>query len=266
MTVESLDPLVPAGQQVKQQPHGRTGFIGAAVLAVDIVGEDQPLGFFGLEMSVEEIGEAAGEKHQQLGCLIAAEAAKPSEETQSFTQSGEPPGGKIGRRFEEEGLKIAGERLELAIDREKGIAVAPRIAADLVCRPFRIGPPAQDPPILQRQGQDRIAGDHPQAMRAEIEVADDRRHQHAGDVGRKGHAMARDHLLGDAGAAKDFASLEHEHRTASAREIGGGGQPVMAAADNDCVVAALLDTLCGHDAPDFALANSCPSRRYEASV
>ena len=47
--------------------------------------------------------------------------------------------------------------------------------------------------------------------------------------------MARPHLLGHAGAAEHIAALEHADAQAGAGQVGGGGEAVVPAADDDRV-------------------------------
>ena len=44
------------------------------------------------------------------------------------------------------------------------------------------------------------------------------------------------HLFGDGGAAEHVPPLEHEHLASRAGEVGGAGQAVVPAADDDRVV------------------------------
>jgi hypothetical protein len=91
------------------------------------------------------------------------------------------------------------------------------------------------PAVGGERGERRVERDRVIAEATQLEVGDDLRLQHRDDVGRARDAMARPQLLGDAGAADHVAALEHADAHAGAREVGGGGQPVVAGADDDRV-------------------------------
>ena len=74
-------------------------------------------------------------------------------------------------------------------------------------------------------------------MPRQVELADDLRPQQRHDVRADREVEAGKHFFGDGGAAEHVPPLEHEHLAAGAREVGGRGQAVVAAADDDRVVA-----------------------------
>ena len=77
-------------------------------------------------------------------------------------------------------------------------------------------------------------------MARQVELADDLRPQQRHDVRADRELEAGEDLLGDRGAAEHVPALEHEHLAARARQVGGAGQPVVAAADDDRVVSSRL--------------------------
>jgi hypothetical protein len=84
---------------------------------------------------------------------------------------------------------------------------------------------------VQRQDLEPVA--------AEVEVADDLRPEQGDDVGRDAEPEAGDDLLGDGGPAEHLAALEDNDAHAGPREVRGGDQAVVAAPDDDGVVALL---------------------------
>ncbi len=78
--------------------------------------------------------------------------------------------------------------------------------------------------------------DDPQAMARQLEIADDVRIEQAHGVGGDRVAKARMELLGHRRAADDCILLEHDDAQARAGQIGGAGEPVVAAADDGDVV------------------------------
>ena len=91
-------------------------------------------------------------------------------------------------------------------------------------------------PVGERDLEGGIAGDHAESVIGEMEVADDFRAEHAGDVGSGGSAAAGCDLFGDTASADDVAALEDEGGVSGAGEIRGSGQAVVASADDDGVV------------------------------
>ena len=75
------------------------------------------------------------------------------------------------------------------------------------------------------------------AVALELELGDHDRIEQADDVGAGADhvALVVERALQGAGAAELVAALEHEHRLAGLREIGGRREPVVAAADDDHV-------------------------------
>src|SRR5262249_40359531 len=67
---------------------------------------------------------------------------------------------------------------------------------------------------------------------AELQLADDERVEQADDVRARADdvAIVVERALQRAGAAEPLAPLEHQHALAGAREVGGGGEAVVAAA------------------------------------
>ena len=74
-------------------------------------------------------------------------------------------------------------------------------------------------------------------MARQVELADDLGPQQRDDVRADGEAEAREDLFRDRGAAEDMTALEDEHGSAGPGQIGSGGQTVMAAANDNDVVA-----------------------------
>ena len=77
----------------------------------------------------------------------------------------------------------------------------------------------------------------PVAVALELELGDHHRVEQADDVGAGAdhEALVGERALERRRAAELLAALEHQHPLAGAREVGGGGEPVVAAADDDRV-------------------------------
>ena len=77
---------------------------------------------------------------------------------------------------------------------------------------------------------------HLQAVLRKVELANHLRSQQAHKVGGNRELVARDRRFGQGCAAKDGAAFKDERLQPRLREVGGGGESVMAAANDDCVV------------------------------
>ena len=73
-------------------------------------------------------------------------------------------------------------------------------------------------------------------MAGKIKIANDLRPEKRDDIGTNGEFEAGENFLGHRRSAEHVAALQHQDLLAGTREIGGVGQPVMAAADHDYVV------------------------------
>src|SRR3979411_2134782 len=91
-------------------------------------------------------------------------------------------------------------------------------------------------PVGERDLERGIAGNHPESVIGKMEVADNFRAKHAGDIRSGGGATARSNLFRNTTSPNDGAAFEDESRIPGASEIRGSGQAVVASADNDGVV------------------------------
>ena len=82
-----------------------------------------------------------------------------------------------------------------------------------------------------------VQGQDLEAVAGQLQVPDDLGPQEADDVGRDREPEARHDLLGHGSAAQDVAPLQDKNPAAGSRQVRGGNQAVVTAADHDCVVA-----------------------------
>src|SRR5713101_1593881 len=80
-----------------------------------------------------------------------------------------------------------------------------------------------------------------QSVTGQVEIADDLRPQKRHDVRAHRELKSRADFFGTGRAGQDVAALEHENFPAGLGQVGGGGQTVVASADDDYVV---LGTVC----------------------
>ena len=74
-------------------------------------------------------------------------------------------------------------------------------------------------------------------MAVQVEIGDDFGIEQRHRVGGDGISEAGMEFLGDGGAAQDMPAFEYRDLQAGPGEIGGADEPVMAAADDDDVLA-----------------------------
>src|SRR5450631_568117 len=90
--------------------------------------------------------------------------------------------------------------------------------------------------VGERDLEGGIAGDHAESVIGEMEVANDFGAEHAGDVGGGGSAATGGDLFGNTASADNVAAFEDQSGVSGASEIRGGGEAVVAGADDDGVV------------------------------
>ncbi len=106
------------------------------------------------------------------------------------------------------------------------------------------------PEVVAIERRERaVEGQDLQPVAGQRQVTDDLRAQQAHDVREDAEAEAREDLLGERRAAEDLATLEDERPEATPGEIGRADEAVVAAADDDRVVAL------GHE-PESSLASA----------
>ena len=236
VAVETLDLVLAAGQQMEEKAQGRSGRIGSAVFAVDVVREKECLDLLGLVVAVEEVAERAGQERDHAPGLGGRDAAEAAADAQRFEKPRPSPRSDVRGRLEKEGLEVAREALELVVDPHERLRVRGRELFELGDGALPLRPPRNGGAVRKRDQERRIAGHHLQAVPGEIEIADDLGPEHARDVGRRRRPAARSDLLGHTSAADDRAPLEHERREARPREIRRRRQAVVPAAHEDRVV------------------------------
>ena len=88
--------------------------------------------------------------------------------------------------------------------------------------------------VLERDPQVGVGDVDVEAALLEPELVDHELVEQADDVGARADDVVGvgERALERAGAAEPLAALEHEHRLAGLGEVGGGGEAVVAAADD----------------------------------
>ena len=117
-----------------------------------------------------------------------------------------------------------------------------------------VEPLAEGGAVLEGDPEVGVGREEAQAALAQAELVDDDVVEQPDDVGAGADHVAgiRERALEGAGAAEALAALEDEHALAGAREVGGRGEPVVAAADDDRVPVAGRELADGLGQADLA--------------
>jgi hypothetical protein len=133
-------------------------------------------------------------------------------------------------------LEEQGRLLEQRVERREGVGVLARDARDLLVGDLVVVGQQHRTTVGGEGRELRVERDRAIAELRQLEVGDDLRLEHRDHVRRSRDALAGPQLLGHARAAEDVARLEDAHAQAGAREVGGRGEAVVPAADDDRVV------------------------------
>ena len=205
------------------------------------VGADHPVGgqrhldFLGLEPLVEELRGALREDLNQRHQIARAQAAHLPGELQVID---EIDGAWRERRRcgQQQAFHHLRETLQLIFVRRVDIGVVRREFGDFGQRLRAVLPHEEMAPVGKRGEEGGILGVHLVAVARQFQLPDDAFLEQAGEVRGSGDAIARPDFFGDRAPAHEFAPLQHQHLAPAARQIGGGNQSVMAAADDDGIV------------------------------
>ena len=117
--------------------------------------------------------------------------------------------------------------------------------------------------VVALQQADGAGGplDDLEAVAVQFQVADDFRVQQAHRVGVDGIPEARVEFLGDRGATDHRAAFEYLDAQARAGQVAGAGEPVVARADDDCIMVCQ----CSMPPPGERPAR-CPGRRFAGAM
>ena len=120
---------------------------------------------------------------------------------------------------------------------EEPVDVARRDRRDRARRPLLVVPLHERRAVLEGRPLGRVDREGAVAAPRQIELADHERMQQADQVRTRAHHEARvgERPLERARAADLRTSLQHDDAEARPRQIGGGGEPVVTAPDDDDV-------------------------------
>ena len=242
----------PAGAPhgMVQQDAGGAGCGRRRERADDGVGGEGRAQRLGLEPALQDRPRRTGQQldgGRQVGPQPAHAAVERPQPGGAAQPRGRPDAAPAAGAGEQVRRRAGDDRLERvrhpvekgAVARERrGVAPAERGDGALVGGAVRAE--QQMAPVGERRERRRIAGQDRQAVLLQPQIADDLRQQQADDVRARGDPVPRPEGLGRRAAAEHAPPFEDAHRPAGLREIGGGNQAVVSAADDDAVVRAVL--------------------------
>ena len=218
-----------------QQNVGRPRRARAAVSADHAIGGERDLHFRRFEPFVEEFGRALGEDLDQRDDVLGRQMADAPGEAQIVH---DVDGGrrKLRRCSEQQAFDDPRDALKLILVCGVDLRVVFGELGD-----FREGLrpvlPHEEVPAIGKDGKEGgILGIHAIAELFELQLADDALLHQAGQVCSGRDTIARPDLFGHGTPAQEFATFEHEHLPSRTRQVGGGDQAVVAAADDDHIV------------------------------
>ena len=144
------------------------------------------------------------------------------------------PSRDVRRRFQHERAQHVGDRLEPRLIGVEPVGIARGKLRDLLARA-----PAADfeiAPVIERQEIRDLALDDAQAVLGKPQIGDHLRVEQRDRVGGDRIAEARMEFFRHRGAADDGTPLQHHDLQPGHRQIGGAGQAVVPAADDDGVM------------------------------
>ncbi len=142
----------------------------------------------------------------------------------------------VRRDLVEERLDDLEDLGDVVLERVVGVGVVLRVAGDLADVLAPVLAEEEVVAVLHRSERRRHKERHEAVLR-QLEVVDDVRPEEAEGVRERREPEARSELLGDRRPADDVAPLEDERPQAGLGEVGPVDEAVVAAADDDRVVA-----------------------------
>jgi len=145
---------------MEQQTHGGTRTVRPAVLAIEVVCQDQGLDLFTIKITINQVGETSGQEHQHLGNFVTTDAAHTLACPEQFHETLDSPGMDIRRRLHEIRLQIRSQFFQSPVQVNKCIGVRGGNTLQHCVHAFLVRPPWNHPPARQGHLDYRIRGDH----------------------------------------------------------------------------------------------------------
>ena len=220
---------------VMQQHVGRARRVDAEVGADDARCAHGALQRRRLEPAVEELGRAHGHQLHEGQLLLSRQGREVLDQGAEPGRVARVGASRVGRGHRQDGLDETGHlRHQLAVFLV-GLGVTDRPASQLAHGvSVVVGAPQV---VTIDRGEGAVEGQDVEPVARQLQVTDDLRPQQAHHIREHAEAEAGEDLHRERGAAEDLPSLEHEGPEASPREVGTADEAVVAAADDDRVVA-----------------------------
>ena len=145
----------------------------------------------------------------------------------------------VGRIADPRVVRLGSQRLPDAAEellvRRVSVGVAGAHRSDHLMVALGVVPEAQGGPVVEWTPQMRVDQVHAISVAPQVELVDDAMVEEADEVCAGTHHEPRvvERMLEGARTADAVARLEHEHGAPRAREVCGGGEAVVAGADDD---------------------------------
>ena len=189
-----------------------------------------------LEPLVEQVAHRHRQHAVELVEVAAAEAGGARGLPQELEEVAGPARPQRGRGPEHDGAQERGGALEQRLELAEDLGVARRDARQRGAHGGRVLVEEDRTPVGREGGEGGVQRDRVIAEVAQAQVGDHLGLEHGHHVGGARDALAGPQLLGDARAPHQLAALQDAHAQAGAREVGGGGEAVVAGAHHDGVV------------------------------
>ena len=213
---------------VHELDRGRAVVEGAAPGADDTLAEQRRLEPLVVDVAAEHVGDRVLEDEIDLLLVVAEDLLD------------------LGARRGVADPGVAGALAEQLADVVEKLLVGP-VAVDVLLREAEsveallglvvVEKLAEGGAVLEGDPEVRVGHPVPEAALAQLQLVDDHVVEEADDVGARGddEAIVLERPLQGAGAAEPLTALEHQDRLAGPGQVGGRGQAVVAAADDDRV-------------------------------
>jgi len=123
VAVEALEVTLAATEQVKEKADCGSLLIRPAMLAVDVVCEEERLGLIAFEIAVEELSEASREKRNQLVDFVFGDGPEAFGNPEQFAQAFQAFAANSWRRFQEKRLEITRQSFKPRANAKKRCSV-----------------------------------------------------------------------------------------------------------------------------------------------
>ena len=120
VSVEALQLVLAAREQVEEEPERRPRRVRPAVLSVDVVREEERLDLLALVVAVQEVAEASRQERDHPRDLARPRFRGTASRRGCASRIPAPSArADLGRRLEEERLEVARQALELVVDADE---------------------------------------------------------------------------------------------------------------------------------------------------